>query len=295
MKYSIRPKNHYRAWKITICQGKSPLDLFSNTNAVTSFVTADDVTDQLARFVADPFMIKRHDIWHIYYEILTMPGRKGVIGLSTSKDLLSWSYQGTVLEESFHLSYPQIIVKNDQIFMMPETLGANAVILYKANKNGTSFSPYRTLISGLWADPTLLYYSGTWWLFTCATPLLNNRLHLFHAKDLTSPWQEHPQSPLFTNSPDRSRPAGNFIRHNNCIYRVAQDCSSSDIRRIRYFEVTTLTTTAYEEHEVKANANLEPKNNSWNAIASHHLDTHKLDNEHWVGCTDGATWQPIIM
>src|SRR6185295_15737975 len=83
-------------WSIGIYFGRSPLDLFPPENVHNPILTANDVTDVRAGFVADPFMIRFEDTWHMFFEVKNRESRRGEIGLATSKDGIQWSYEQIV-------------------------------------------------------------------------------------------------------------------------------------------------------------------------------------------------------
>src|SRR5215471_15310209 len=78
-------------WSIGIYSGRSPFELSSA--ASNPVLSAGDVTDVPARFVADPFMIKVDGLWHMFFEVLNNQNDRGEIGMAVSRDGLGWQYQ----------------------------------------------------------------------------------------------------------------------------------------------------------------------------------------------------------
>ena len=66
-------------WEIGILDGLSPLEWKSDRQAWNPAVTARDVTDIEAEFVADPFMIRRKGVWHLFFEAFRKDRRLGEI------------------------------------------------------------------------------------------------------------------------------------------------------------------------------------------------------------------------
>ncbi|GAH50708.1 unnamed protein product, partial [marine sediment metagenome] len=95
-------------WSIGVCNGPGPFRLEPCPDASNPVLTAADVTDVRASFVADPFMILSGGVWHMFFEVMDAQRRLGVIGLATSDDARRWTYQRVVLAEPFHLSYPHV-------------------------------------------------------------------------------------------------------------------------------------------------------------------------------------------
>jgi hypothetical protein len=98
-------------WSIGIYLGKSHVDLAPPETISNPVLTAKDITDVPADFVADPFMLHENGTWYMFFEVMNARDRKGDIGLATSVDGLKWTYQQIVLSESFHLSYPYVFKK----------------------------------------------------------------------------------------------------------------------------------------------------------------------------------------
>lgn len=93
-------------WTIGILEGSSPLALSPSKLTSNPVLTAQDVRDRKALFVADPFMINHNGTWYMFMEVLNSLNRQGDIGLATSRDGRTWTYERIVLDEPFHLSYP---------------------------------------------------------------------------------------------------------------------------------------------------------------------------------------------
>jgi len=263
--------------------GTSPFDL----QPAQPVLTKDDVTDIPADFVADPFMLRRDDTWHMFFEVMNSETQRGEIGLATSTDTLAWSYQGIVLKEPFHLSYPYVFEWQDDVYMIPETLGAGAVCLYKADAFPSRWSMSARLIEQAFADPSIFRFRDLWWIFACATPYQHDRLVLYYASDLNDPWTQHPKSPLIRADKCRARPAGRILNFNNRRFRFAQDCTPHYGSSVRAFEISELTTDTYAETEYKQNPILKASGHGWNTSGMHHIDAQQLPDGKWLACVDG--------
>jgi len=272
-------------WSIGIYAGPSLYDLSSPAQISNPVLTHIDVTDVPATFVADPFFI-RVNPWFMFFEVLRRDTNVGEIGLATSDDGFVWTYKQIVLREDFHLSYPCVFEWQDKFYMIPETLGANAVCLYEADDFPLRWSLKARLIAGQYADPSLVRFNDLWWLFVCSTPYQHDTLRLFFAEDLFGPWREHPRSPLVRGDMRRARPAGRIVSTDNHLIRFAQDCVPRYGARVRAFDVLELTTTSYTEVENAASPILQPSGAGWNALGMHHVDVHQRDGT-WLACVDG--------
>ena len=273
-------------WSIGIYTGDSPYDLKPNPQITNPVLTAAHVTDIPASFVADPFIIRANS-WFMFFEVWDLRANKGVIGLATSRDGFEWRYERTVLSEEFHLSYPYVFEHQDTYYMLPETLGANGVCLYRADEFPTRWSPVAKLLDGPCADPSIVRFADLWWLFLCSTPYQHDTLRLYFAEELTGPWREHPRSPLIRGDKCRARPAGRIVAFKDKLIRFAQDCTPHYGTRVRAFDILELTTTNYTEVENAYSPVLQPGSSDWNATGMHHLDAQQQPDETWLACVDG--------
>lgn len=272
-------------WSIGIYAGKSPFHL--SPAAQNPVIAAPDVTDVPARFVADPFMLRVDSLWNMFFEVLNNENDLGEIGLATSCDGLSWQYQQIVLREPFHLSYPYVFRWQDHYYMIPETLGANTVRLYRATRFPTEWTLVKDLIPGAHADPSIFRWDDRWWLFTCPRPHQHDTLALYSAAELTSEWTEHPRSPLIRGNRSVARPGGRVLLHEGKPLRFAQDCFPIYGKQVRAFTITELTATSYMEGEVAQSPVLSPEGDGWNATGMHHVDAHRLEDGTFLACVDG--------
>ena len=246
------------------------------------------VTDVEADFVADPFMISRNGVWHLFFEVFRKDRSVGEIGLAVSSDLVSWNYREIVLRESFHLSYPYVFEWEESIYMVPETLGAEEIRLYKSYDFPYDWRLLCSLIPGRYADPSIFRYEDRWWMFACDTPYAHRSLRLYGAARLEGPWEEHPRSPIVENDARFSRPAGRIVACDGRLIRFAQDCSSQYGSQVWAFEITDLDRASYCERLASAISVVGPGvRGLWRTSRMHHIDAHANSAGGWVACVDG--------
>src|SRR6478672_7627198 len=212
-------------WEIGILAASSPLEWASDDRSRNPVVTSRDVNDVEAIFVADPFMISSNGLWYLFFEVLRKDTLLGEIGLAVSGNLKTWKYQRIVLRESFHLSYPYVFEWEGHYYMIPETLGAGEVRLYKSGDFPNDWQVVCSLIPGPQADPSIFRSGDRWWMFVCDTPFAHRSLRLYSAAHLEGPWEEHPASPIVRNDASLARPAGRVLTLEGRTLRFAQDCS----------------------------------------------------------------------
>jgi hypothetical protein len=254
-------------------------------------LSASDVTDVPARFVADPFMVKENDTWYMFFEVLNTWTGQGDIGLATSKDAKAWHYEKIVLNEPFHLSFPCVFRADGVYYMIPETRVASSVRLYRATAFPYEWVFVKSILIGNYADPSIVLHDGIWWLFVLRD---SDKLTLHYSEALTGPWIEHPQSPLVNGDLNICRPGGRLILLDDKVIRYAQDCDPTYANALRAFGVDELTTTCYRGHECSQRPILAGDGTGWNAEGMHQIDPHRLDEDSWIACVDGHQTRRIF-
>ena len=271
-------------WSIGIYEGQSPLKLAPSPNVNNPVLTAKDVTDTEAEFLADPFMIMKDSTWYLFFELFNTRTKQGDIACATSVNGFDWIYKKIVLDEPFHLSYPYVFEYEGEYYLIPESCNSYSIRLYKAIDFPTQWSFCGILLSGRFFDSSIFYHNGLWWLFTTDR---NDVLRLFYADKLIGSFTEHPKSPLIIGNEHIARPGGRVITFESRILRFAQDDYLTYGNRLRAFEVTTLTTVNYEEKEVTDMFPLQATGNGWNALGMHNVDPHQISENKWIACVDG--------
>lgn len=274
-------------WSIGLYAGPDPLHLAPQPGFVNPVMTREQVTDVTAAFVADPFLLPYREEWHLFFEVLNHDRLTGEIGWASSPDATVWTYRGIALSERFHLSYPCVFELEGEVFMVPETLDAGAVRLYRADPFPTRWVPVADLIPRPLADPTPFRFEGRWWMFACPAPSSHDALSLFCADALHGPWHEHPASPLLTGDRSRARPGGRVVACDGRLYRFAQDCGPRYGSGVRVFEITCLTPDLYAERECAESPILGPAGAAWNGKGMHHVDAWPIAPGRWIAAVDG--------
>ena len=276
-------------FSIGIYGGASPLELDESADIENPVLTRQDVTDEPAAFVADPFTIFEDGQWHMFFEVMSLIDRRGVIALATSVDGRSWSYARTVLREPFHLAYPQVFRWEGQIYMIPDT-PTEGILLYRADRFPAQWSRVcRLQDEPVYSDSSLFVHRDRLWMLTCRREgnAGEMSLRLFGAQTLTGPWNEHPQSPVITGDRAITRPAGRVIDYEGRLIRFAQDCSTVYGKQVRAFEITRLDETGYCEREAADHPILRNGTRRWNASGMHHIDAKASSDGQWVAVVDG--------
>ena len=274
----------FRAWSIGIYTGPSPLVIRPGQALDNPVLTAGDVTDMDAVFVADPYLFREGDDWNMFFEVLEAGTGKGAIALATSADGKRWTYRQVVLDEPFHLSYPCVFKCGDSYYMVPESHQAGEVRLYRATEFPFRWEFAATLIEEPYLDPTVFEHDGSWWMFASHGAEI---LRLYCADEPAGPWTEHPQSPLIIADPHITRPGGRVLSVDGKLYRLTQDTAPTYGNQVRAFEITELTRTSYAEREAPNNPVIQQTGSGWNGMGMHQVDALPLEDGTWIAVVDG--------
>ena len=277
-----------RVWSIAIYVGHSPFTVSPPADFVNPVLTAQDVTDLRARYVADPFLLRHGATWYMFFEVVDQASTCGKIAYARSEDGWQWTYGGVVIDEPFHVSYPYVFPWQDDIYLVPESGAVKAVRLYRASSFPTRWEFVRPLLVGEpYADSSLLYHDARWWMFTVSDPQRNDSLRLYSAEHLEGDWTEHPCSPVVAANPHQARPGGRVFTHEGRLFRYAQDVVPHYGRQVWGVEITALTPTYYAERLVQEQPILCGSGRGWNALGMHHVDVQPLADGRWLACVDG--------
>lgn len=277
----------YGRWSIAIYEGSTVWDLAPQGSIANPVIIPEMVTDTDALLVADPFMMRRDGVWYLFFEVLRRSDKRGVIAHATSDDGRTWRYGGVVLEESFHLSYPQVFEWKGEVYMVPESSADLSVNLYRAARFPGAWERVATLLTGYaFADATLFRHHDHWWMFVSTN--VNDVLNLYHSAHLDRGWQPHPLNPVVKQNAHHARPAGRVIEADGRLYRFAQDCAPEYGTGVFAFEITSLSTLDYSERIVFPEPLLTRSGAGWNSHGMHHIDAHPHEGR-WIAAVDGKT------
>lgn len=272
-------------WSIGIYSSDNSHPLaFSGKGIRNPAITAADVADFPAQFVADPFLMWNDGRYLLFFEGWNRETDQGDICLSSSGDGLTWHYDRVVLDEPYSLSYPQVFLWKGNWYLIP-CIPSGAVQLYKANKFPYEWQYVQTVLQGeRFQDVSVLEYGDSLWLFAGAGN--RDELRLYSSETPLGPWQEHPRSPIIEGDPNHARPGGKPLQVADRIFRFAQDCSPYYGNQVWAFEVTELTPTSYAERlyrDLPVLMGFE----DWNVRGMHTLSAIPGRNGGWIAAVDG--------
>lgn len=207
---------------------------------------------------ADPFVVRRGEQCHIFFEEYFFATRRGVISHVCVDDpkpgaVLRDLKSTMIIDQPHHLSYPFLFEHNGELFMIPESSAARTVEAWRATDFPLRWERAATLFSDVSAaDTSLLQYNGRWWLFTnldsSGTRDHRSELHAFHADDpIAGPWVPHALNPVVADA-RCGRMAGGFLTAaDGRPIRCGQVQGRRYGQEVSYRLITELTETAYSE------------------------------------------------
>jgi len=202
------------------------------------------------RLWADPMMVRKNGQAFIFFEDYDYRLRRAhisVVGIDGSGRI---GAPRTALQADHHLSYPFVFEWRGAHFMVPETMRARAVRLYRAAEFPTRWEYVQDLLSDISAvDATLCEHGGRWYLFTSVSEAGGStwdELFLFVADTPIGPWAPHPMNPIVSDV-RRARPGGALFRRDGVLYRPGQNNEKTYGHSLAVLEVTELTPDRYAE------------------------------------------------
>lgn len=202
-------------------------------------------------FVADPFGLQIGDTTSILVEEFDHRGsRRGLISVI---DVEGGTASGPrpAIELPCHMSYPQIIEADGEIYCVPETFEADEVKLFRAVDFPERWEEVGRLVSGPIVDATVFRHGGRWWMLgTRKDKGSESTLYGWWAWHVAGPWHEHRANPLKTDVRS-SRPAGTPFLREGELYRPSQDCSRTYGGAITINRVMELTPDSFREEAVR--------------------------------------------
>lgn len=273
-------------WTVAVYKGSDPFSL-SPVDGLSPAFAPCHITDIRCDGVADPFLLQRNDLFYLFFEVLNHATGRGEIAHAISSDGWKWEYQGVVLREPFHLSYPYVFESNGVIYMIPETRQTNSIRLYTASAFPFEWKHVSNLRTGAYADSSVFFHDERWWMFTQRGL---DEMQILTSRNVEHGWTPHPLNPIWPGNRVYSRPGGRVLNYNGDWYRFAQDGVRNYGNNLRAMRIDKLSTAEFEEKEIAGSPVLKASRQGWNAVGMHHLDAVPLANGEWLGVVDGATF-----
>lgn len=232
-------------------------------------------------FLADPFFIKEKDTFYLFFEHkMTKPN--GDIGLLTSTNGKDYHYRGTVLSQKFHLSYPQVFKYKSNFYMIPESKGANSILLYKANKFPFDWKICDTLVKNVKLKDPSIYLSDSLNVMVASDDKLN--MYVYQSDSLFGKWKLN-KKPIALMGTE-ARAGGRFFADKKGLILPVQNCTHGYGYGLSLYRFTfkngSYTTKRVAPFFLKINEEIKEFN-----AGMHQLDIQKIDENKYYYVYDG--------
>lgn len=198
----------------------------------------------LHRWYADSFPFVENGREYIFVEIMDdANGEKGTIGVIDLHDNKGFV---EIINEPFHMSFPNTFKFKNDIYMMPETSEANQLRLYKAVDFPYKWELQSVLYDGISVVDTVFVKTEANIMYAVGQKLPEKKNVLF--KIDTNTWKAE-LAALKGNYVDK-RPAGNFIQYDNGIYHALQECGRVYGEYLRLIKLDYFDGETLQEREI---------------------------------------------
>jgi len=200
------------------------------------------------QWCADPFVFEDGDNHYIFVEQYRKDKDKGCIGYYKFIDDVPVN-QGIIIENKYHMSYPDVFMYGKQYFMIPESSANNTVDLYVSDSFPDRWHKEKTLLEGEKYVDSTVYQDDNGFYLISYTMKHGYELHVFsldmEKKGLTEVSHKHYDRNI-------SRPGGRLFIQDGKLIRPAQDCSKKYGEALILYEVDSLNRNGeYVEHEIE--------------------------------------------
>lgn len=209
---------------------------------------------------ADPFAVEHEGSTYVFFEDYPYKAaaKAHLSAVEIRPDGTRKLYE-KIVDEPFHLSYPQVFRFDGTYYMMPESSQDRSLRIYRCLRFPDRWVLEKRLLEGKdFADSTLFAHGGKYWLFTSHSTGReghNSNLYLYSSTDpFSGDWVPHPHNPIHTDI-RRSRMAGPVYKKDGKIYRLSQYSEHHYGEAVNLNEIVELNEHSYREIPA---ARLEP-------------------------------------
>lgn len=205
-------------------------------------------------WTADPFLVEYKGELYLFAEVfLYLSERNGVIGFCKYENGRFGEWTIT-MDRHWHLSYPNVFVEDDKLFMIPETYQLEEVSLYELIEFPNKWVKIKTYVSNVeYCDTTILdYKDGNKYMFSFERKAgeAGGNGYLFQMKD-----DEVIDKHFLSDSLLGTRCGGKIIKYKDSFIRVGQNSVKEYGAGLLFYEIDSVW-PVYKEHEIRR---LEPK------------------------------------
>ena len=200
------------------------------------------------QWCADPFVYEADGEHYIFVEQYVNDKEKGCIGYFHFENGIPVN-KGILIENSYHMSYPDVFEYGGQFYMIPESSANSTVDLYVAEHFPDKWKKVKSLIRGKKYVDSTVYQEGKQFYLISYTMVGGYEIHVF---SLDMEKQELELLSKKRYEKNVARPGGRLFMENGRIMRPAQDCSRKYGEALIIYQVDDLNKDGeFVEHEVR--------------------------------------------
>lgn len=198
-------------------------------------------------WTADPFLVKFREKIYLFAELyLYKSERNGVIGYCEYHNGQFDEWKVT-MDKHWHLSYPNVFVYQNELYMCPESNQREDVSLYKLQEFPDKWEKVNTLIENeKCVDTTFFDFNNENYFFTFKPSFKNYGGDLY----LYKMTENHVEGKFITDNKEIARPGGNVLNINGKYIRVSQNCLDDYGKGLIFSEIDSVW-PVYKEHIIK--------------------------------------------
>jgi hypothetical protein len=216
--------------------------LRSNTNGQYHLVDTP-----VGTWAADPFLYEADSEHYLFVELFNSKENKACIAyyqFINGKPI----YQGKIIDQPYHMSYPCVFEHRGAHYMIPETSANLTIDLYKAGDFPKQWQKVKCLASGArYVDTTVLKQGDMYSAVSYQKIHRGWRLDVF---DLNMDQLSMTLTGSVPYAANIGRPAGSFF-HEKGLIRPAQNCARKYGEELILYKIDRFDSDGYKEHEIK--------------------------------------------
>lgn len=197
-------------------------------------------------WIADPFIYEANGAHYLFVELFEKEKNKACIGYYRFIDGEP-VFQGKIIEQPYHMSYPCIFEYDGEHYMIPESSAGNTVDLYRAVQFPDQWVLDTTFLTDVkYVDTTVVKLDNDFYALAYGKEGREWRLKLFALDMKQRTFQCIAEKAYETNI---GRPAGYFL-YDGILKRPAQDCSRKYGEALLIYQIDKLGQGCLDEHLV---------------------------------------------
>jgi hypothetical protein len=232
-------------WRLAVRKSAVPLFVNTSRDALMEFRW---LPAERGHSWADPRLFSHGSSNWLFFEEWQEGLTKGEIWHGLLGPDGSLSEVRSCLRQPYHLSYPQLLEEQGEVFLIPESGEAGGVDLYRARQFPDDWVLETRLIEFPCVDPTIFRRRDRWWMIVSPQNVKGVAAisWLFSAPRLTGPWTVHPAGPVATSA-ENARGAGPICSYESRLIRPSQDCGQSYGKALVFNEILSMDAEGYAE------------------------------------------------